>query len=110
MKLPIPPSDETTPSGSGIGDKVKHVMDARRPEQPPGAVVRVDDTGRVTVQPFDAARAEWTADPADVVPDDGVWFPTDGARPDDLLPFPIPPGTITPLRYGGLRPKPRPGH
>lgn len=107
MKLPIPPSDETTPSGSGIGDKVKHAVDARRPEQPPGVVVRVDDAGRVTVQPFDAARAEWTAGPADVVPDDGVWFPTDGARPDDLMPFPMPPGVVTPRTLGGFR-VPRP--
>ncbi|OPC81905.1 hypothetical protein B4N89_14025 [Embleya scabrispora] len=108
MKLPIPSPDETTPIGGTVGDEVKHADDARRPEQPPGVIVRVDDTGRVTVQPFDAARAEWTAGPADIVPDDGVWFPTDSAQPDNLLPFPIPPGTITPLRYGGLRPKPRP--
>ncbi|MFE5333491.1 hypothetical protein ACFRCG_44605 [Embleya sp. NPDC056575] len=99
-RIPPPPR----PGRIGVGDKAKHTSDSLRRTHPPGTIEHIDpDTGEARVQPFDPAQPAWTASLDLLVPDDGVWFPSDGAPPARSRPFPIPPGAAAPRAYGCYR-------
>ncbi|MGW1992986.1 hypothetical protein [Embleya sp. NPDC001921] len=87
-----------------IGHKVKHQDENLRTTHPPGEIEHIDPlTAQARIQPFDPTRPPWTAPVTHLVPDDAIWYPSDGAPPARSKPFPIPPGTRAPRTYGCYR-------